>query len=151
MYAMSSCSFVVTINVGHVYSSPRTRGFWEVCQLRETPVPSVWVRAQSSQTCGASLFKASSQRTLNYQIRLPHPVNPLCSQIALMQSWDCENFLRILKIGVQFPDSEITQIPRLRGTYIRVNSREEPIDYGCPLCLKLVFICKWGSICVPFI
>ena len=29
-----------------VYSSPRTRGFWEVRQLGETPFPSVWVRAQ---------------------------------------------------------------------------------------------------------
>ena len=45
-YVISSCSSVVTFNVGHVYSNPRTRGFWEVRQLGETPFPSVWVREQ---------------------------------------------------------------------------------------------------------
>jgi len=38
-----------------------------------------------------------------------HPVSPLCSQIALVQSRDCANVLRSLKIA---------QIPRLHGSYI---------------------------------
>ena len=31
---------------GTYTQAPRTWGFWEVCQLRETPFPSVWVQAQ---------------------------------------------------------------------------------------------------------
>ena len=59
---------IITINVRHVYSSPHTRGFWEVCHLgdRSSLSLSLGTGAERSQTCGVPLSKASpSLKVLN--------------------------------------------------------------------------------------
>jgi len=43
---MSSCSSVVTINVGHVYSAPTPGASGKFANSEKLPGPSVWVQVQ---------------------------------------------------------------------------------------------------------
>ena len=87
-----------------VYSNPRTRGFWDVHQLGETPFPSVWVREQRDPRpveCpvqGITISESSQLSSVSQLVR-SHPVSPLRSQIVLAQSRDCTNVLRNSEIA----------------------------------------------------
>jgi len=102
-------------------------------------IPDLW----SAPVQGITISESSQFSSVS-QLGRSHPVSPLRSQIALTQSRDCTNVLRNSEIAqtccavsrlaaqsrdwhaISGPDSEnaqhnleISQIPRLRGTYIR--------------------------------
>ena len=115
MYVISSCSSVVTFNVGKFTNSEKLHSPWSGYGRRE--IPDLW----------SAPFKASpSRKVLNSLLLVSlDTLTQLAHYIRKLRSCN-------LKIGMQFQDSEneqrnleIVQIPRLRGIYVVVPSRNQ--------------------------
>ena len=98
--------------------------------LENLPSPGLGMRAERSQTCGMPLFKASpSLKVLNSLLLVSlDALTLLAHDICKLRSRNLEiaqTYCTISRLGAQFPDSKnaqcnlkITQIPKLRGTFI---------------------------------
>lgn len=100
MYLRSSCSSVITINVGHVLKPPTAGTLWKFATSEKlsSPQSGYRCRCRRPQTRGVPMFKASpSRRLFHYSAQTLLPVNLLCLRIAqtywtisrlAVQPWD---------------------------------------------------------------